>query len=65
MRWIFLILTNITALKALSDLSLKGKEKTKGATEFTLSEAINTFGLKFEKSVSEFSTFGILKMKSG
>ena len=47
----------LTALKArvLSDLSFKGKEKTKAATEFTLSEAIDTFGVKFENSPSEFS----------
>ena len=46
----------LTALKArvLSDLSFKGNEKTKAATEFTLSEAINTFGLKFEESLPEF-----------
>jgi hypothetical protein len=47
----------LTALKArvLSGLSSKGKEKTKAATEFTLSDAIDTFRLKFEKSPPEFS----------
>jgi hypothetical protein len=47
----------LSALKTrvLSDLSSKGKEKTKAATDFTLDETIDMFGLKFERSPTEFS----------
>ncbi|KAF8227706.1 hypothetical protein L208DRAFT_1405029, partial [Tricholoma matsutake] len=47
----------LAALKTqvLSDLSSQGKEKTKTATDFTLDEAIDMFGLKFEQSPDEFS----------
>lgn len=47
----------LAALKTrvLSDLSSKGKEKTKAATDFTLDETIDMFGLKFEQSPNEFS----------
>ena len=39
--------------RVLSELS-KGKEKTTAAKDFTLYEAIETFGLKFEESPTEF-----------
>ena len=38
--------------RLLSDLSLK--EITQAATVFTLPEAIETFGLKYERSPNEF-----------
>ena len=47
----------LAALKTrvLSDLSSKGKEKNKAATDFTLDETIDMFGLKFEQSPNVFS----------
>ena len=45
---------SLTAIKkrVLSDLSFK--EKTKAVTDFTLSEAIRTLGLKYVESLGEF-----------
>ena len=45
----------LTAVKkrVLSDLSFK--EETKAAMDFTLSEAICTFGLKYVESLGEFA----------
>ena len=46
--------SDLTAIKkkVLSDLSFK--EKTKAATDFTLSEAVHMFGLKYVESPNEF-----------
>ena len=45
----------LTALKSrfLSDLSSTEKEKTQAAKEFTLFEAVQTFGLKYLPKISD------------
>ena len=46
----------LAALKerVLSDLSFREETNLKAATDFTLSEAIKTFGLKYVESLVEF-----------